>query len=316
MGSRNSENSSSMDFDEMSNLIGHNYAILQPMLALPAPNHDFLFEEVAHPLPLSPYTLRRVQEDTNLILAGGSTRHEPGPSQGATSTKSSKQSQTRSMDSVTKRGNITSTVLEDLQDSFQVNNGVLTVFVPKEYENVVDNTNAGLEHTNTTEPVIQNVAHTQTPVGGTWSSIVAKHIPSTETGCSDNAQIIFNEDGSATLKPPKDFLVNARKMWNTSLIGHFIRGSFDFKFFRDHAFKLWKNKGLSIVFNSSKGYFTFKFTTVQEKNNILALNSIQVGGKTMYLAPWMEANKFKKNVIGISSLLGENGGCSTLLLVS
>lgn len=91
--------------------------------------------------------------------------------------------------------------------------------------------------------------------------------------------------------------MNARKLWNISLIGHFIGGSFEFKFFHDHAFKLWENKGLTRVFYISKGYFTFKFATVQEKNEILALNLVQTGGKTFYLVPGMEENKFKKNVI-------------------
>lgn len=184
----------------------------------------------------------------------------------------------------------------------------MTVYVPKETVNIVDNANetvnivenanVQLKNTNITEPIVLST-HTPnpSPVTGTWSFIVVKNIPNTGTSQSGSAHIIFSEDGSATLKPPKDFWVNARKMWSTSLIGHFIGGSFDFKFVRDHAFKLWKNKGLSRVFYCSKGYFTFKFATVQEKNEILALNSIQVGGKIMYLAPWMEANKFKKNVI-------------------
>lgn len=54
---------------------------------------------------------------------------------------------------------------------------------------------------------------------------------------------------------------------------------------------------MSLVFYDSKRYFTFKFATVKETNGILALNSVQIGGKIMYLVPWMEANKFKKNVI-------------------
>ncbi|KAL8092426.1 hypothetical protein AgCh_034633 [Apium graveolens] len=296
MGSRNSENSGSMNSEEFSNFIGHNY-IAPPLLALPAPHHEFLFEEVANPLPLSPDTLRRVREDVNLIIAGGSARVEPGPSQDVS--RSSKNSQTMSTDSVTKQGNNSTPVLEDLQDSFHVQNGVLTVFVPKDSENVtnlVNNEIVGHADDNTsTEP---NVLPTQNPPPlKNWSSVLTKNIPVVGTSQHHNVQIIFNEDGSATLKPPKEFLQNARKMWDTSLLGHFIGGSFDFKFVRDTAFKMWKNKGLTRVFYSSKGYFTFKFTTVQEKNAVLALNSVQIGGRTLYLAPWMEANKFKKNVI-------------------
>lgn len=126
---------------------------------------------------------------------------------------------------------------------------------------------------------------------------MVRNIPVTETRTNENAHIIFNEDGSATLQPPKHFLSNARKSWATSLIGRFIGGSFDFKFVRDQAFRLWKNNGLSRVFYSSKGYFTFKFTYVKEKDEVLCLNIVQMGGKTLYLMPWVEANKFKRNVI-------------------
>lgn len=156
-----------------------------------------------------------------------------------------------------------------------------------------------MEHISTTEPI--NISHNATanvnPNVGTWSSIVKKTIQATNTSSNDKSQIIFNEDGSNTLKPPQNFLCNARKMWESCLISHFIGGSFDFKYVREQAFRMWKNMGLSRVFYSFKGYFTFKFTTVKEKDEVLALNSVELGGKTMYLMPWMEANKFKRNVI-------------------
>lgn len=62
-------------------------------------------------------------------------------------------------------------------------------------------------------------------------------------------------------------------------------------------FKLWKNKGLSKVYYSSKGYFTFRFNQVHEKDAVLSLNTAVMGGKTLYLQPWMEGSKFKKNVV-------------------
>lgn len=118
-----------------------------------------------------------------------------------------------------------------------MNNGILTVYVPKD---------TIVELVNITKPPTQAVNHTQAHISPnkTWSSIVTKNVPITETSTNNNAQIVFNEDGSATLKPPKDFLTNARKMWEMSLIDHFIGGSFDFKYVCEHAFKLWKNKGL------------------------------------------------------------------------
>ncbi|XP_074342079.1 uncharacterized protein LOC141679484 [Apium graveolens] len=155
------------------------------------------------------------------------------------------------------------------------------------------------------ETVVESSDHTEfiptvdvnTQKQNTWSSIVTKNIPSKEPASSETAKVTFNEDGSATIQPPKNFLASVRKNWSTSIIGHFIGGSFEFRFVREQAFKLWKNHGLSRVFYSSKGNFTFKLNSEIEKQKILGLNSVVMGGRTLYLMPWMEANKFKKNVI-------------------
>lgn len=102
---------------------------------------------------------------------------------------------------------------------------------------------------------------------------------------------------SVNIEPPKDFLLNAQKQWDSSFIGHFIGGSFAFKFVREQAFKLWKNVGLTRVYYSSKGYFTFRFATVEQKNKVLSLNSVYIGGKPLYMMPWMEGSKFRKNLV-------------------
>lgn len=180
-----------------------------------------------------------------------------------------------------------SPVLEDLHSNLQVQNGVLTVYVPRN-DNVEQ-----VEQVASTEPLNANTQ----PLNNNWSSIVTKNVFSTEASSSEHAQIVFIDDGSPTLKPPKNFLTNARKLWDSSIIGHFIGGSFEFKFVWEQAFKMWKNMGLTRVFYSSKGYYTFKFATINDKNEVLSLHSVQMGGKTLYLFPWMEANKFKRNVI-------------------
>lgn len=107
----------------------------------------------------------------------------------------------------------------------------------------------------------------------------------------------FNEDGSATINPPHSFLVATIKQWDSSLIGHFVGGSFSFKFVREQAMKLWGNLGLAKVFFNSKGYYTFKFNTIVEKDKILALNVRNIGGKPLYLLPWIEGSNFQRNVL-------------------
>ena len=111
------------------------------------------------------------------------------------------------------------------------------------------------------------------------------------------SEVEFNGDGSASINLPRSFLMEARKQWNTSCIGHFIGGSFPFKFVKDKVTKLWSNMGLKNVFFNSKGFFTFKFETIKEMETVLSLNSVNIGGKRLYLGPWTDGSQFKRNVI-------------------
>lgn len=131
-----------------------------------------------------------------------------------------------------------------------------------------------------------------------WSSIVNKSVVDS-TPCLDNEDTIitYNEDGTAVVKFSREYMVNAQKKWDNSIIGHFIGGGFAFKFVREQAHRIWRNKGLTGVFYSSKGYYTFRFGTKEERNVALNLNTVQIGGKTLYLMPWMEGSKFKRNVV-------------------
>lgn len=164
--------------------------------------------------------------------------------------------------------------LEALKDNFTVKEGVLSL----------------IETGETSTKKVDN----QKSV--TWSSLVQKNIPS-DRPQSSNVSFTYNEDGTVNLVPSDEFLEKGRKQWYTSIIGHFIGGSFDFKFVREQTLKLWKNRGLSRVYYSSKGYFTLRFGTIAEKDAVLALNAVQIGDKTFYLKPWMEGSKFRRNVI-------------------
>lgn len=110
-------------------------------------------------------------------------------------------------------------------------------------------------------------------------------------------EIVVNGDGSSTISLPRCFLEKSRAKWATSCIGHFVGGSFSFKYVKNQAMKLWMNQGLQDVFYSSKGYFTFKFATEGDMKKVLSLNSIQIGGKRLYLAPWTDGATFQRNVL-------------------
>lgn len=112
-----------------------------------------------------------------------------------------------------------------------------------------------------------------------------------------NPEITYEGD-SAYVSLPKEFLLQARKRWtSSSCIGHFVGGGFSFKFVKERVMKLWANNGLHDVFYSPKGYFTFEFNTESEMKAVLVLNSVNIGGKRLYLAPWTDGSQFQKNVI-------------------
>ena len=112
-----------------------------------------------------------------------------------------------------------------------------------------------------------------------WKSIVTKNVQNVLPENIISEDTVYNNDGTATIHPSKSFLLNARKQWSSSCIGHFIGGGFDFKTVKAQAFKHWKNQGLSKVYYSSKGYYTFRFNSVDAMNSVLSAGTIQMGGE-------------------------------------
>lgn len=133
-----------------------------------------------------------------------------------------------------------------------------------------------------------------------WKNVAEKNSNPPRTQFNDDfleSTVIDNGDGTATISLPRSFLEEARKQWDSSCIGHFVGGSFSFKYVKEQTLKLWGNSGLKDVFYNSKGYFTFKFETVDEMKRVLALISVGIGGKRLYLAPWSDGSQFQRNVI-------------------
>ena len=135
----------------------------------------------------------------------------------------------------------------------------------------------------------------------TWSSIVAPLVPQNDSSAPEPS-LSYNVDGSANLSPPKSFLLAGRKRWATSCIGYFVGGGFSFKFVKENALKMWKNRGLLNVYFNSKGYYTFEFKTEDEMKSFLGASSMMMGGKRMYLGAWIEGTNFQRNVIPFVSI--------------
>ena len=92
----------------------------------------------------------------------------------------------------------------------------------------------------------------------TWKSVVQQNSSPPKQQFRENlkeydSKVDYNDDGTATLSLPRSFLENARKKWDTSCIGHFIGGSFPFKFVKDKATILWGNLGFRMCFSALKG---------------------------------------------------------------
>lgn len=253
MGSQNSEHSGSMDSDEFSNLIGHNYANAHVLRVT---------------LPL--------ENEVSLLMGNSSkSSNNSHTSVNVTTVQDVTSSQDNTLNVSTENAQ-DNTSLHKLQENLVISKGILTLTNPEKGECSKQN-----------EAPSKNVS---------WSSLVQRNIPN-EKHHNSNVAFTYNGDGLVNLMPSDEFLHNGRKQWDTSIIGHFIGGSFDFKFVREQTFKIWKNGGLSKVYYSSKGYFTMRFNSVEAKDAALGLHSVQIGGKTMYLKPWMEGSKFRKNIL-------------------
>ena len=174
-------------------------------------------------------------------------------------------------------GFVKSSSLESLKHSFEVQNGVLRI--------------SNSESTSCEDSSVPRL---------TWSQIVnsGANDEQFDDGFKDAPRkISLNGDGTANLELPHSFLVEARKQWSTSCIGHFVGASLQFKYVKEQTMKLWSNNGLKNVYYNSKGYYTFRFETEAEMKKAMALRSLQIGGKRLYLAPWTDGASFQKNVI-------------------
>lgn len=132
-----------------------------------------------------------------------------------------------------------------------------------------------------------------------YSDAVKKNVPVMNSNQFNTVEPDIRIDGdSAHVTLPMEFLLNSRKRWTTSsCIGHFVGGSFSFKFVKERVTKLWGNAGLKDVFFSSKGYYTFEFDSENEMKAVLGLNSVAIGGKSLYLGPWIDGSQFQKNFV-------------------
>lgn len=101
-----------------------------------------------------------------------------------------------------------------------------------------------------------------------WCDVVAKNPGLTSRSLSFHPPSV--ENGNILVKPPVEVLKRGNLIWSSSLVGYFLHSSLPFKVVEPIARKLWGNLGLSKVFLHSKGYYVFKFSSVNDRDKVLA----------------------------------------------
>lgn len=296
MGSTNSEHSGSMDSDEFSNFIGHNYGQSMPhWLAAPHFEVDVnslsMKDVMVH--PWSPTTRNRIHEEAQIFVNGGIVCNDSRPSH--TDTNSTRASNSTSpvefnygstdlpqffvgnfsphSTPVIPASIINPTAsLEHLQHNFCVNNGILSL--------------SNFEHGETSK--------TQNNV--TWNNIVTRNVNSPQASSNVESNMTYNEDGSASLNLSREFLINAQKQWATSLIGHFFGGVLLSNLFANRLLSFGRvGDCLESILVLKVLYIPIQYLRRKECSPEYKLRSD--GGKCLFLLPWMEGSKFKRNVI-------------------
>lgn len=233
-------------------MLGNNYG--NAIIPSPVGKFALLMEEanslntndVMSQEPQSPRTLQRIREQNILIENDVSERHDHDPKFGvpASSQGSHKRGSPGEINLAPANeaiifpagGNITRTPndisnasLETLHDNFVVQKGVLSLV----------NVNLGA---NTEIGEYSKAVNNQKIVS--QSDMVQKNSKEELPETKPRTSFSYNEDGYVNLIAPREFLTEARKQWDPSCIGHFIGGSFDFKFVKDRAPSMWKRKGI------------------------------------------------------------------------
>lgn len=166
-----------------------------------------------------------------LIMNDGSQRIDSGPAMGGSiSFHGSHKSGSSGVTSSPIKGTSNFTpVLMNLQNNFVVHNGILTVYVPKDVNGGNNNTNNLPGHNAEKVPVI-----------GHGVLLFLKTFSQMKLVLMSLLILLSIKMALQLWNHQKKFLTNARKLWSSSIIGHFIGGSFEFIFVRDQAFKFWK----------------------------------------------------------------------------
>lgn len=97
---------------------------------------------------------------------------------------------------------------------------------------------------------------------------------------------------TVTISPPRDVLLKGSENWSSCIVGKFFSSRLPFKMVEEAANKMWNKHGLLKVFIYGKDGFLFKFSSVAERDNVLALGPWYIFNKALLLKAWHEGVDF------------------------
>ncbi|KAK1356326.1 hypothetical protein POM88_049582 [Heracleum sosnowskyi] len=129
-----------------------------------------------------------------------------------------------------------------------------------------------------------------------WTKVVQKVLssPRTEGKLQYFPPHAFDNAGIPTIRPPKEFLVENQKEWNTSLVGYFLGSNLPFKMVEEEAKCLWLHLGFLKMYMVKKGFYVFKFNSEIDRSRILAGGPWHFKRNQIFLQPWFEGKKLEK----------------------
>ncbi|KAK1397096.1 hypothetical protein POM88_006959 [Heracleum sosnowskyi] len=100
--------------------------------------------------------------------------------------------------------------------------------------------------------------------------------------------------GTNVVSPPLEVLKEGNDKFKNCIVGTFSKGVKSFSMVAASARSAWELRGLTNVFQKDTHVFIFKFSSMEERNKVLAWGTWYVGNQPMLLKAWGNNNEATK----------------------
>jgi hypothetical protein len=94
------------------------------------------------------------------------------------------------------------------------------------------------------------------------------------------------ENGRVKVRPPVEVAIEGSEEWEASLVGYFVEKRLPFPVVNSVVQKIWSWFGLREVLSSEKGFFIFKFDSVEHACEVLERGPWHIVNKLLVLKRW------------------------------